>query len=248
MTAEGARLARGCAPPWALVVALVAVPPAAVAQTIEGRVDDAGNGRPVANALLRLVDGSGDALVATAADSVGRYRLTAPGPGRYRIEAEQLGYEAYRSGPVDVQDASEVRRVDVTLQPSPIPIGGMEVSTDVVNRRLRQVLGISPGQLRIRPIRSGTIRDHAERGDDLSEMMIWQRIPNLQVLRTREGPCYQFRGRGCLPVYLDGARVNRSSISMLPLEILSTVVVLLPNEVIAYPSGAVHLYSIGFMR
>ena len=34
----------------------------------------------------------------------------------------------------------------------------------------------------------------------------------------------------------------------IPLEMLDTIVVLLPSESVAYPSGAVHLFSAGFMR
>jgi hypothetical protein len=61
------------------------------------------------------------------------------------------------------------------------------------------------------------------RGANISEMIDRLNIPNLQVFRTREGPCYQFRGRGCLPVHLDGARLGPASVSTIPLEMLSTV-------------------------
>jgi hypothetical protein len=107
---------------------------------------------------------------------------------------------------------------------------------------------MSPAQLRIRPVRSPAIQGHAMRGANISEMIDRLNIPNLQVFRTREGPCYQFRGRGCLPVHLDGARLGPASVSTIPLEMLSTVVVLLPSETVAYPLGAVHLFSTGFMR
>ena len=86
------------------------------------------------------------------------------------------------------------------------------------------------------------------RGGGLPEMIRALQIPNMQVLRTSDGPCYQHRGRGCLPVYLDGTRLSRSSPGGMPLEMIGTVVILLPNEVIAYPAGAVHLYTVGFIR
>lgn len=117
-----------------------------------------------------------------------------------------------------------------------------------MNRRLREFLGISVGQLRVRPIRAADIQQHWSRGNSLTEMVRFRQIPSLQVFGTREGPCYQFRGRGCLVVYLDGTPLRRTPDSMLPLEMLSAVVVLLPNEVIAYPQGAVHLFTTGFMR
>lgn len=73
-------------------------------------------------------------------------------------------------------------------------------------------------------------------------------IPNLQVTGSRQTPCFQFRNRGCLPVYLDGARLTRFSTRDVPLEMLGTAIVLLPNETAAYPAGGVHLFSVGFLR
>lgn len=217
-------------------------------QTVQGRVFDAANDQRIANALLRLVDRSGQVRAALAADTTGSYALGVPEPGTYRLRAERLGYEPFESEPFEVQDTTDALRVDLPMRPSPIPVRGVDVSTDVVNRRIRDFLGANPAQLRIRPIRAATIRDHAMRGSTLSEMIRWRQIPNLQVLPTRDGPCYQFRGRGCLPVHLDGARLSRAPNALLPLEMLSAVVVLLPNELIAYPSGAVHLFTAGFMR
>lgn len=217
-------------------------------QTVQGRVFDFVNDQRIGNALLRLVDQSGQVRTVLATDTTGGYALGVPEPGAYRVRAERPGYEPFESEPFEVQTTTEVLIVDVPMTPRPIPVRGVEVTTDVVNRRIRTFLGASPAQPRIRPIRAATIRDHATRGSTLSEMIRWQQIPNLQVLATRDGPCYQFRGRGCLPVYLDGARLGRAPNALLPLEMLSAVVVLLPNELIAYPSGAVHLFTTGFMR
>lgn len=218
------------------------------AQSVQGRVVDAQNDRALAGAVIRLLDGSGEGVATAAADANGRYRIAVAEPGTYRLRAEQLGYETLDSEPFSVESGADAVSVDLRMRPSPIPIRGVEVSDDRVNRRLREFLGMSPAQLRIRPIRAPAIRDHAMRGSNLSEMMDRLAIPNLQVLRTRDGPCYQFRSRGCLPVYLDGARLSGTSVSTVPLEMLSTVVILLPSETVAYPAGAVHLYSTGFMR
>lgn len=217
-------------------------------QVVRGRVFDTATGRVVPSAVLRLVDGAGEVRQAFAADSTGVYVIALPEAGTYRVSAERLGYERYQSEPFEVREAADVVTIDVGLRPTPIPISGVEVTTDRVNRRLREFLGLSPGQLRIKPILSATIRDHAARGNGLSEMIRWQQIPNLQVLPSRDGACYQFRGRGCMPVYLDGARLTRAPNSSLPLEMLGTVVVLLPSEVIAYPAGAVLVFTTGFMR
>jgi hypothetical protein len=97
-------------------------------------------------------------------------------------------------------------------------------------------------------VRFSTLQTYAARGYNLPSMVVDLQIPSLRVLASREGPCYQFRNRGCLPVYLDGARLTRSTPGGLPLEMMGTVVILLPNELVAYPEGAVHVYTIGFLR
>ncbi len=217
-------------------------------QAVEGRVWDARSDRPVPNVLLRLVDEAGANRSATAADSAGRFRLPAPGPGTFRIRAEQLGYQPYEGPRIDVADSSEVRRVEVVLRPAPIELRGLEVSAEQVDSRVRGMLGINPSRLRVRPIRSATIQDYAMRGSSLPDLIRGQQIPSMEILRTRDGPCYQHRGRGCLPVYLDGTRLSRSSPIGVSLDMIGTVVIVLPNEVIAHPEGAVHLYSVGFLR
>jgi hypothetical protein len=216
-------------------------------QTIQGRVSDAQTDAPVASALVRLIDPSGVPRAVAVADSIGRYELIAPAPGRYRLRAEQLGYETREAVPFQLT-ATELLSRDLQLEPSPLPIVGVEVTADQVDRRLRQFLGMSTAQLRIRPIRAATIEEHASRGDGLAELMARRNIPNLQSVRSRTGPCFQFRGRDCLPIYLDGARLSRSSTPMLPLEMLNAIVVLLPSETVAYSNGAILLFSTGFMR
>lgn len=218
------------------------------AQAVQGRTLDAGNRRPIEGAVVRLLDSAGDTVSATASDSTGSFRLALSEPGRFRLRSDGLGYRAKESSTFEAPAEGDTLTFDLLMEPNPIPVRGIEISADQTNRRLRQFFGMSPGQLRIRPIRASVIDDHISRGHDLTEMMRWIQIPNLQILRSRDGPCYQFRGRGCLPVYLDGTRMTQRAIPELPLEMLNTVVVLLPSETTAYPSGAVHLFSTGFIR
>lgn len=230
----------------ALLLALAARP--AAGQTVQGVVADGQTQAALANAIVHLVDDDGERRVATATDATGRYSIQIPAPGRYRVRAELLGYEARESDSFETAEGSSTIVRDLRMNALPIPIQGVEVTTDQATRRLRQFLGISPGQLRIRPVRTQTIEEHARRGDDLVDLMAMRNIPNLQVVRSRTGPCFQFRGRDCLPLYLDGARLDRSSTRELPLEMLNTIVILLPSETVAYPGGAVLLFTIGFMR
>lgn len=231
----------------ASLAAVLAVTPVQ-AQVVQGRVVDAETGGPVAGATVRLIDASGEERSRTAADSVGRYRVSAPEPGRYTVRAEMLGYQTGETEPLLLSDTVSVVDRQVELSPAPIPISGVEVTTDAVNRRLRQFFAIAPAQLRIRPVRSNTIQDYWQRGYDLEGLVIGQNIPNMEVIRSRSGPCFRFRRQGCLPVYLDGARLSGPATDQLPLEMLNTIVILLPSESVAYPAGAVHLFTHGFMR
>lgn len=218
------------------------------AQTVQGRVSDMQNGQPISGARVRLIDEAGEGRGATASDRTGRFTLSAPREGVYRVRVEQLGYVTLESEPFDARGSTGMVTLDLSMQPAPLAIEGVEVSADVVNRRIRQFLGTSTSLLRVRPISVTTIRENARRGSGLSDMLERQPIAGLQVLRSRQGPCYQMRGRGCLPVYLDGARLAPEAIATLPLEMFGSVVVVLPNELVAYPAGAVHLLTLGFMR
>lgn len=232
----------------ATAIALFSVAPSEMAaQVVQGRVSDASTERGVPNSVVRLLNVRGDSRAAATTDSLGFYRMLVPAAGNWTLRAEQLGYDPTSSREMVVQESSDTVVVDLVLRPTPIPIRGVEVSTDRVNQRLRQFLGASPGQLRVRPIRYQAIRDQAMRGRVLSDLVEAQGIPNLRVLPGRTGPCYQHRGRGCVPVFLDGARLTRAPNSSLPLEMLGAIVILLPNELIAYPEGAVLLFTTGFV-
>jgi hypothetical protein len=70
---------------------LLAAAPAA-AQTIEGRVVDAGSGAPLAGVRLSFLDPGGAPVATVGSDASGAFRLAAPAPGSYRVQAERLGY------------------------------------------------------------------------------------------------------------------------------------------------------------
>lgn len=231
-----------------LCVSLVlAVPALAAAQTLQGRVLDELDESPIPTALVRLVDESGSQSAITAADSSGFFRITAPEPGVYRVVAERLGYEPFETPLLETRDVDGTYPLDLLMRPAPIPIRGLEISTDQADREIRLMIGMHPNSLRVAPIRYETIRDHAERAHDLSGLIRWGNM-HVVVIQTTDGPCYQVRGRGCLPVYLNGAFMNRKMIPVIPLDMLDTIVVLMPKESIAYPGGAVLLYTAAWLR
>jgi len=218
------------------------------AQTINGRVLDDQNDRPVAAALVLLVDEDGDQRGVSVADSTGFYRIEAPEPGVYRLRAERLGYDEFETPLLDLREPVGIYPVDLLVTRSPIAIPGFEITTERSDRQVQLMIGLHPRSLRVQPIQYETIQDHVVRAHDLTAMMRWQNTAGIIVHETRDGPCYQARGRGCLPVFLNGFHLSPEFISIVPLDMLYTVVVLYPNESIAYPAGAVLLYTAAWLR
>jgi carboxypeptidase family protein len=221
---------------------------ALAAQTIEGRVLDDRDDRPVATAFVRLVDEAGESSGVTIADSLGFYRIEAPTPGVYRLEAERIGFDPFETPPLEVSNEDGVYPVDLLMRRSPLPIGGFEVTTEQIDKRLRTMTGLDPRGMRWDPFRRTDLVNHAERGHDLTAMMRWSNLGGVEVFEYTDGPCYLVRRYGCMKVYLNGMELTSETVDMVPLDMLETVVVLSPNESIIYGRGAVLLYTEAWIR
>lgn len=114
------------ASPTVLCVLVAAVP--AAAQTVRGRLVDAESGKPVAAGDILLLSGESGAAVlkqGLTTDS-GRFALTAPSPGRYRLKAERIGYRAVVSSPFDLL-ASEPLDVELKISVQAVPLAPLTV-------------------------------------------------------------------------------------------------------------------------
>ena len=96
-------------------------PEDAAAQVMQGSVIGANGEGPIATALVRLVDEDGEQVAITIADDRGRFRLEAPAPGSYRLQAERVGYRPAESfgsskimNPPALRHASEAGRKTVS--------------------------------------------------------------------------------------------------------------------------------------
>lgn len=103
----------------ALAVALfiagcLLLPAAGAAQTISGRVTDRETGEALEAVRVQLLSTGGDSLSVGFSDRFGDYRLTAPGPGEYRIRASRVDAGEVLSPPFLLREAgTEV--VDLAL-------------------------------------------------------------------------------------------------------------------------------------
>ncbi|MEM7417707.1 MAG: carboxypeptidase-like regulatory domain-containing protein, partial [Gemmatimonadota bacterium] len=146
-----------------VVVASYAAPSAA--QLLGGRVSDERDDRPISGVLVRLLV-DGDPVAISISDSTGGYRLEAPNPGTYHVEAVRLGYRDFETPLLELSNEVGVYEADLLLQPAPIELPGFTVETErlterEVNRRLRLLAGVAPASLRVRPILSDQLIDHA---------------------------------------------------------------------------------------
>lgn len=234
--------------------AAAATPLAASAQTFQGRVLEQGTDQPVPTALVRLVDEEGERLAISIADSSGLYRVEAPEPGVYRLEAERLGFETFRTPLLEAGAAEGTYPIDLVMRADPYELPGFTVETNRVteedaDREIRRMIGASVASLRFRPIDFEEIQDHVAKGHSLVDVMRWTNNPGLTVFRTSDGPCFSVRGRGCLPVYLNGLPLRRDFVEAAPLDMVYRIVIVTPTDpVMPYGGGAVLLYTEAWLR
>ena len=147
----------------------------AAAAAVRGQVRSV-TGEPVVRATVELL-AVGGAVVRTArADDAGRFRLTAPGPGRYRVRAVSIGYRA-RLVDVDVASAS-VASLDVVLETAPQGLSTLVTSAT----RSGQQLGNVPAAVSV--ISQDVIQATGRRNTNLEEAL--RTVPGL-VIRDQLG-------------------------------------------------------------
>lgn len=239
-----------------IVVTMAAflTPAPALAQTFQGRVVEEGTNVPVPTALVRLLDEEGDPLGISIADPDGAYRLEAPEPGVYRLEAERIGFETFRTPLLEAGAADGTYPIDLVMRADPYELPGFTVETNRVtdeeaDREIRRMLGASVASLRFRPIGFEEIQDHVDKGHSLVDLMRWTNNAGLTVFGTSDGPCFSLRGRGCLPVYLNGLPLHRDFVEAAPLDMVYRIVIVTPTDpVMPYGGGAVLLYTEAWLR
>lgn len=132
----------------ALVGLFLLLPSALSAQAISGRVTDRQTGEALEAVRVQLLSTAGDSLSLGFSDRFGEYRLTAPGPGEYRIRASRV-------------DAGEVVSPPFLLR---------EAGTEVVDLALTfTTIELDPIVVRQRPFRWW------ERDKPLSHWEFWER-------------------------------------------------------------------------
>jgi hypothetical protein len=118
------------------------------AQSVSGQVMDQALNTPVTGTEVTLLDSAGSVLGQQTTGKDGRFLLSAPGPGRYRLRFQVPGYNLLVTAPFDLV-AGQVLDYPLTLQPIPpavldtLLVEGHPIPWNLVDfyRRRRQGLG-----------------------------------------------------------------------------------------------------------
>lgn len=111
---------------WCLLAMLVFADSALPAQTVQGVLVSAATGEPLPGAILVLLDETGAQRRTSLSDAAGRFTISAPAPGQYRLRAERVGYAGTLSEWITLR-AGEVREYRISAAADPVSLEGIVV-------------------------------------------------------------------------------------------------------------------------
>jgi Carboxypeptidase regulatory-like domain len=243
-------------------VTLLVGPGNLAAQTVRGRVTTESDGQAIRFAGVRLLDSSERSAASVLSDSLGFYVVSAPRPGEYWVQVDQLGYERLRSPLLRLEGGHTVT-VDFELPTDPIEIEGLRVEAEGqarIRRDLR-MFGVRAETLGRRFVDLAAIERRTE-ARDFGRVLQWQSIPGMTIQRSddvsppalRPFICVRLRVRGpCALNVLNGALISLETGYEVPSESLGAIVLLTPQEAtLLYGTdgagGAVLLFTRDFGR
>jgi len=191
-----------------VLLASLAAPASARAQTIAGRVLDDLSEAPISFASVMLLDSTDTAVAWVESDSVGRFFIRAPGAGTYRLYADRMAYGEIFSETFPLQGVGSVELL-VRMVPLPIEMDAMVVTAERRRMKLDQ-----KGFYRRRNASMGYFFDMDEiaRWDPLRVTDVVRDVPGVIVRRSRLGGLValtQRFGRQCaMKVVVDGFKAD----------------------------------------
>ncbi|HEU4885946.1 MAG TPA: carboxypeptidase regulatory-like domain-containing protein [Longimicrobium sp.] len=203
--------------PRILLAASLALPAAASAQVVQGRLMAAETEEPVRGGMVHLIGADSQAVGLALTDAEGRFTLQAPRPGQYWMMARAPGYEASQTDlfPVGAQGM----RLRFVIHRPPVVL-------DTVT-----AVGISPadrwwyGGFHERMARNVSGRfitaEEIERWHYIEVADALRSVPSLEVVYTPRGARVRLRNPVSLSsacwslVYLNGMRVDPEAIQNL---------------------------------
>lgn len=198
------------------LAAVLLLPAAAAAQTIQGRVLDDREESPVQGATVTLADTTGQVLRRTYTDVNGSFWLWSTAVGLHHLSVEALGYASVDGRPVRL-DSARVVQAELRLRPDAVPLEPLRVMAR------RDVERFTPDEFYDRMSRladrgSFITRDEIEASGVRSVSEVIGRAPGTSV-RPRGESVFTHTvyllsyGRECRPVvFLDGRPLPEGNI------------------------------------
>jgi hypothetical protein len=228
---------------WLIALALTGLLPAspATAQVVSGRVLEDGTNRPVDGALVSLVDTRGDTKVQTLADAAGRFSIAPKKAGEYIVQAERIGYETMRS-PLFAMTPEGAVEMDLVMDPQPIGLEGLEVTTESEAVELLRSIGHTPEGLGARWIDREKI-EKVRTALRPTDVIKWQALPGVRVrvfgAGVRNGSALleplcveslRYGHPGCALTVLNGVVVDPVEVNQLHPDVIESIAVLEPED------------------
>lgn len=175
------------------------------AQQIAGKAVDGSGSAPISGARVELVAGK-KTVATTTTDSAGRFILTAPRGGTYRLRATRLGYSETMVPKLEIQD-SETLDIEVLMAINAVPLEPLRVIARArTPSRYLNAVGFYDREKQ--GLGSFLTRFDIEKrgGGPVSEVL--RSTNGIRLIRDRTGRRSDVRMRNvrCAPaIYLDGA-------------------------------------------
>lgn len=115
------------------------------AQTVRGEVVEEGSGVAVVGAFVVLLDAADAELVRVMTDALGRFAVTVPSPGRYRVRATAVGRSSWLSEPLTLA-ADEAVTINAALPMLAVALPALVVEADR-DCRVRPEAGLAAAAL-----------------------------------------------------------------------------------------------------
>ena len=182
-----------------IVVALLLTATSASAQSVRGRVLDAGTVVGIPEVRVTLLNAAGDKVHEVITDANGRFALNAKEAGQYRIRTNHIGYTDVTTEPITV-GATEQITVDVKVAIAAVTLDALTVVARRNDpRQEASADGMYARRLLLPPIGSARVvlpHDPEMAGMDVRDVLRW--MP---------------RQRGCLVVWWNGNMVQNQELA-----------------------------------
>ena len=135
-------------PGWASFLAIALALPAGLRGQqfqVRGVVVDDQTREPIPAVAVQLIDPTGRKLLAVLTDGAGRFQITPPAPGRYRLRGERLGYFATQSGEIVL--AETTKPFEIRMSPHPVLLDSIMVSVKSEGQKLKATEQLIHGRL-----------------------------------------------------------------------------------------------------